>query len=110
MTYRGHIKNGVAVLDAQIKLPDGTPVQVDIQPSDSDFWRGKNVEETAQEQSSILLPTLTNWPVTGQKTKPSTISLPSFGGTEHERFSNPRGHGCLLFLFPPRQPSTGLSR
>lgn len=51
MTYRGHIKNGVAVLDAQIKLPDGTPVQVDIQPSDSDFWRGKNVEETAQEQS-----------------------------------------------------------
>jgi hypothetical protein len=28
MTYRGHIKGGVVVLDAQVDLPDGTEVEV----------------------------------------------------------------------------------
>jgi len=28
MTYRGYIKNGVAVLDGTVKLPEGTPVVV----------------------------------------------------------------------------------
>jgi hypothetical protein len=28
MTYRGHIKNGVAVLDDQADLPEGTPVVI----------------------------------------------------------------------------------
>ncbi len=28
MTYRGHIKNGVAVLDEVADLPDGTPVVI----------------------------------------------------------------------------------
>ena len=32
MTYRGHIKNGVAVLDDDVKLPEGTPVV--IQPAE----------------------------------------------------------------------------
>ena len=50
MTYRGHIKNGVAVLDTPVKLPDGTPVQVDVEPDNSEFWRGKSVEESAREQ------------------------------------------------------------
>ena len=50
MTYRGHIKNGVAVLDTAVKLPDGTPVQVGIQPTDSTFWRGQSIEELARQQ------------------------------------------------------------
>ena len=50
MTYRGHIKNGVAVLDTAVKLPDGTPVQVDVEPANSEFWRGKSVEQLAREQ------------------------------------------------------------
>jgi hypothetical protein len=50
MTYRGHIKNGVAVLDTPVSLPDGTPVRVEIERIDSDFWKGKTVEELACEQ------------------------------------------------------------
>ena len=29
MTYKGHIKNGVVVLDEQVNLPDGTQVRVE---------------------------------------------------------------------------------
>jgi len=50
MTYRGHIKNGVAVLDEPVNLPDGTPVRVEVEPLDADFWHGKSVEELAREQ------------------------------------------------------------
>jgi hypothetical protein len=28
MTYLGHVKNGVVLLDDAVSLPDGTPVQV----------------------------------------------------------------------------------
>jgi len=30
MTYRGHIRNGVAVLDEPAELPDGTPVVIQL--------------------------------------------------------------------------------
>jgi hypothetical protein len=50
MTYRGHIKNGVAVLDTPVALPDGTPVRVEVERVDSDFWNGKTVEQLAREQ------------------------------------------------------------
>ncbi len=50
MSYRGHIKNGVAVLDTPVMLPDGTPVRVVVERVDSDFWRGKTVEDLAREQ------------------------------------------------------------
>ena len=50
MTYRGHIKNGVAVLDEPVDLPDGTPVRVAVEPLDTDFWQGKSVEQLAREQ------------------------------------------------------------
>jgi len=50
MTYRGHIKNGVAVLDLPVTLPDGTRVRVEVEPADSGFWGGKTVEELAREQ------------------------------------------------------------
>ena len=29
MTYRGHVKNGVVVLDDEVTLPEGTEVSVD---------------------------------------------------------------------------------
>lgn len=50
MTYRGHIKNGVAVLDEPAHLPDGTSVLIEVQRQDSDFWNGKSVEELVREQ------------------------------------------------------------
>lgn len=51
MTYRGHIKNGVAILDTPADLPDGTAVRIEIEPDNGDFWRGKSVAELAQEQN-----------------------------------------------------------
>ena len=50
MTYRAHIKNGVAVLDDAVRLPDGTQVRVEVDRVDSDFWRNKSAEELAKEQ------------------------------------------------------------
>lgn len=51
MTYRGHIKNGVAVLDSPVELPDGTRVRVEVEKdSQSDFWQNKTVEDLAREQ------------------------------------------------------------
>lgn len=50
MTYRGHIKNGVPVLDSPVKLPEGAPLQVQVKPDGADFWHGKSVSELAEEQ------------------------------------------------------------
>ena len=50
MTYRAHIKNGAAVLDGRVKLPDGTPVQVGVEPLDSAFWHGQSIQELARQQ------------------------------------------------------------
>jgi hypothetical protein len=50
MTYRGHIRNGAAVLDSPVALPDGTPVRVEVERADADFWRAKSVDELAREQ------------------------------------------------------------
>jgi hypothetical protein len=50
MTYHGRIKNGVAVLDPPVTLPDGTRVRVEVEPANSESWGGKSVEELALEQ------------------------------------------------------------
>jgi hypothetical protein len=50
MTYRGHIKNGVAVLDGSVSLPEGTPVRVEVEPLESGFWDHKSVEQLGREQ------------------------------------------------------------
>ncbi len=34
MIYRGHVKNGIVVLDEDVRLPDGTQVKVEaVQPA-----------------------------------------------------------------------------
>jgi predicted DNA-binding antitoxin AbrB/MazE fold protein len=50
VTYRGQIKNGVAVLDSPVALPDGTRVRVEVETAQSEFKMGKSVEELAREQ------------------------------------------------------------
>ena len=30
MTYKGHVKNGIVVLDDPVKLPDGAEVRVEV--------------------------------------------------------------------------------
>jgi hypothetical protein len=51
MTYHGYIKNGVAVLDAPVQLPDGTVVRVEVEMAPSDFWQGQNADGLAREQN-----------------------------------------------------------
>jgi hypothetical protein len=66
MSYLGHIKNGVAVLDTPIVLPDGTRVRAEVEQADAEFWRGKSVEELASEQGVQPIHRLENlaidWP------------------------------------------------
>ena len=66
MTYRGHIKNGVAVLDGPANLPEGTTVRIEIDQADSDFPEAKTVEELAAEQDfkpvSSLEELAIDWP------------------------------------------------
>ena len=50
MTYSGHIKNGVAVINDPVTLPDGTLVRVEVEPNESDFRHGKPVDALAREQ------------------------------------------------------------
>jgi len=50
MTYRGRIRNGVAILDEGVEIPEGTPVRVEIDCPGADFWAGKSVEQLAREQ------------------------------------------------------------
>ena len=50
MTYRGQIKNGVAILDSPVTLPDGTRVRVEIEQTPSDFWENKTIDDLAREQ------------------------------------------------------------
>lgn len=50
MTYRGHIKNGVAILDSPVDLPDGTPVQVQVERLDSTFWQDRDIDALARQQ------------------------------------------------------------
>jgi len=38
-TYKGHVENGVIVLDERVALPDGTAVRIEPVPSDADLDR-----------------------------------------------------------------------
>lgn len=50
MTYRGYIRNGVAVLDGSTNLPEGTPVRIEVDNAASDFSQIKTVDELAAER------------------------------------------------------------
>ncbi len=50
MTYRGYIRNGVAVLDTPVALPEGTPVRVEVERAPSYFWASRSIAELALEQ------------------------------------------------------------
>jgi len=66
MTYRGHMRNGVAVLDTPVDLPDGTPVRIEVERLDAAFWRNNGVAEIAQDQDVRALGSLDelagDWP------------------------------------------------
>jgi hypothetical protein len=66
VTYRGHIRNGVAIIDAGITLPDGTPVLIEVAQPPSAFWANKSAAELAHEQGVTPIQTLNDfagdWP------------------------------------------------
>jgi hypothetical protein len=66
MTYHGHMMNGVAVLDTPVNLPDGTPVQIDVEGREGDFWQNKSVQVLSREQRvqpvGILEELAGDWP------------------------------------------------
>lgn len=51
MTFHGHMENGVAILDSPAGLPDGTPVRIEVERIDSQFWRSKTLDELTHEQA-----------------------------------------------------------
>lgn len=50
MVYRGHMHNGVAVLDLPADIPDGTPVEVKVEHPATGFWTNKSLEQLKHEQ------------------------------------------------------------
>lgn len=50
MAYRGHMKNGVAIFDEPVQLPDGTPVRVEVELPNDDFWQDRSIEQLVREQ------------------------------------------------------------
>ena len=42
MTYMGHIRGGVVVIDGKLDLPEGTPVRVDPIPSEASVEDAKS--------------------------------------------------------------------
>ena len=53
MTYRGRIRNGVAVIDSPVPLPDGTEVRIEVEPNGAEFWASKNIGDLAREQNVV---------------------------------------------------------
>jgi hypothetical protein len=66
LIIRGHIKNGVAVLDEPVGLPEGTAVRIEVDRDFASFWRSKTLAELAEEQSVEPLKSLDDlagsWP------------------------------------------------
>ena len=66
MTYRGHIKNGVAVPDTPVELPDGTAVRIELDHAESQFWHTSTVQELSRQQGVIPAQSLNDltidWP------------------------------------------------
>ena len=67
MVYRGHIRNGVAVLNGALTLPDGTPVRIEVEREGSPFWGNRTLEQLAREQGVNPVANLNEltgeWPV-----------------------------------------------
>jgi hypothetical protein len=50
MTINGHIQDGVAVPDTPVQVPDGTPVLIQLVPTEGVFWQNKSAAQHAEEQ------------------------------------------------------------
>jgi|tagenome__1003787_1003787.scaffolds.fasta_scaffold15984321_2 hypothetical protein len=71
MTYRGHVKNNVIVLEAGASLPEGTQVSVEPLPN------GKHVQETAASP---------NWAETFAQVQGKAQTLPEDMAQNHDHY------------------------
>ncbi len=55
MTYRGHLKDGVAIPDTPTNLPDGTPVRIEVEGSNGNSAQITSVDDLANEQGVGVL-------------------------------------------------------
>lgn len=64
MIFHGYIRNGMAVPDSPITIPDGTRVRVELMERDAQFYRDNTIEMLAHEQgiSTPELPQPIDWP------------------------------------------------
>jgi len=53
MTYRGHVKNGVVVLDEHVALPEGVVVHVDVMAASSVGGAGVPAATLFERLSSV---------------------------------------------------------
>jgi hypothetical protein len=59
MGFRGHIRNGVVVLDEAATIPEGTPVRVEVIPQE----QGQMPRQGGQYAGQIwLAPDFDQWP------------------------------------------------
>ena len=59
MPYRGHVENGVVILDEPVTLPEGAPVQVDLVGSEN---RGDETGTTLYERLKSVIGTARGLP------------------------------------------------
>lgn len=50
MTLKGHVENGVIVLDDSTILPDGTSVRIEVVPQTSQSAKTESAEPTVQKR------------------------------------------------------------
>jgi len=61
------MQKGVAILDTPADIPDGTPVVINVEPREANFWQNKTISELAIEQQVQPLRSLDelagDWPI-----------------------------------------------
>jgi hypothetical protein len=72
MVYRGHVKNGVVVLDDPVTLPEGLQVQIEIPARQPDQFAG---DEASHTLGQMLL-----------KYAGKAIGLPSDAARNHDHY------------------------
>ncbi len=72
MVYRGHVKNGVVVLDTASELPEGVEVRVEIVPAESE---GPLLDEQGRTLGQKLM-----------KYAGRAVALPDDAGLQHDHY------------------------
>ncbi len=73
MVYRGHVKNGVVILDPPVALPDGAEVRVELLPAETE---GPLLDEQGRTLGQKLM-----------KYAGRAVDLPEDAAGQHDHYS-----------------------